>query len=161
MEMKKPLLCCPHDNRELDRIGGNGVPRSLECSCGYVWVIDKGVTVDAFCAHARASYRTAVPLTEKEFNRIKELAKKPGITQTEIAARMNRSTATISHVLKRDKYVPPRIGKSIVTDKLRDRMIALKKSKKKYSQKVIAVKLNVSESVVSTTLKKARQAGLL
>lgn len=50
MDIREPIkeegqLICPHDNQALVPVGGNGKPRSLECSCGYVWYLGAKIEI--------------------------------------------------------------------------------------------------------------------
>lgn len=154
MSVRPPKIKCPHCDLELIKVGGNGIPRALECFCGYVWCLDKGPVIELKQEDKR---RRQSYVTEAEFNRIKEL-KGEGLSQRKIAAIVDRSGPTVFNVCKKEKYTPPFNHMRDVmgmTDEKRGRILELF-DEDKYTQKAIGEMTGVAQSTVSITIRTRR-----
>lgn len=152
--VRSPIISCPHCGSALVGVGGNGVPRSLECSCGYIWCLDKGPVIELKQEDGR---RRQSYITEAEFNRIKGLQGE-GLSQKKIASIVGRSSASVFKVLKMEEYTPPfNYMRDVmgITDEKRARILELF-AEDKHTQKEISEMIGVAQSTVSLTVRAHR-----
>ena len=152
MSVRPPKIICPHCDLELVRVGGNGVPRALECFCGYVWCLDKGPAIVEERKQIAEKRRHHV--TEEDFNRIKALDQE-GHSQKQIAVLVGRSAGTVCKFCKMDEYVRSDYYNSGELDEKRTRILELFDSRE-HKQKDIAKIVEVSQSYVSKTIAERR-----
>ena len=158
MSIRKPIIkeghiFCPHDDQGLVPVGGNGKPRSLECSCGYVWYLGEKIEISNCAEGIPSHHNKRIPPETKEA--IKRMLH-DHVNRKDIAEAMDVSVEIVDYYKKQDGLTKP--NPRITAE---DKKEVVELAKQKLTNKVISQRTGLTFNSVFYIRSCARAMGEL